>query len=50
MKQNVRSDLRQESSGKSERKDLQEGSEISNICFGDGGTDLKTGGRAGVGC
>lgn len=46
----VRSDLLQKGISKNEREGLQEGSETSyGVWFGGGGTDEKTGGRAGGG-
>ena len=48
--ENVRSDLRQESTSWSEREGVQGGSATSNIVrVGDSGTDEKTGGGDGGG-
>ena len=45
VEKNVRSDLRQESTSKSEREGVHGGSETSNVVrVGDSGTDEKTGG------
>ena len=50
VEKNVRSDLRQESTSKSEREGVQGGRETSNVVrVGDSGTDEKTGGGDGGG-